>query len=126
VDVEVRKNDRGAVTLFSDTIRSTARLPDGRSIDVPIDFTLSGRLDPQPPKDASPAAITGAFEFSVSADLIGALVLLPDRALKAAAEAVNRQLDLGGRFTRGIVAGYPTWARANPVASRAASEASPS
>ena len=87
-------------------------------MDVPIDFELTGRFDPQSANDNAPAAIRGAFEFSVSADLVGPLLLLPNPALKAAAVAVNRQLDLGGRFTRGILGKYPAWARANLIPPR--------
>ena len=84
-------------------------------MDVPIDFELEGRLDPQAADPNASAAIRGEFTFSVAADLVGPLLLLPSPALKAAAVAVNRQLDLGGRFTRGILGKYPAWARANPM-----------
>jgi hypothetical protein len=118
VDMEVRQSSRGGVTLTSKKLRSVAKLANGQEVDVPIDFELTGRFDPQAANDNAPAAIRGAFEFSVSADLVGPLLLLPNPALKAAAVAVNRQLDLGGRFTRGILGKYPAWARANPIPPR--------
>ena len=105
---------RGAASrLTSKKLRSVAKLSNGQSVDVPIDFELEGRLDPQSIDPNASAAIRGEFTFSVAADLVGPLLLLPSPALKAAAVAVNRQLDLGGRFTRGILGKYPAWARAD-------------
>ena len=126
VDMEVRQSPRGGVTLTSKKLRSIAKLSNGQSVDVPIDFELEGRLDPQASDPNASAAIRGEFRFSVAADLVGPLLLLPSPALKAAAVAVNRQLDLGGRFTRGILGKYPAWARANPMPRPGAKEPSSS
>ena len=126
VDMEVRQSPRGGVTLTSKKLRSVAKLSNGQSVDVPIDFELEGRLDPQSIDPNASAAIRGEFTFSVAADLVGPLLLLPSPALKAAAVAVNRQLDLGGRFTRGILGKYPAWARANPIPRPGAAKEEPS
>merc|ERR1711939_579544 len=126
VDMEVRQSPRGGVTLTSKKLRSVAKLSNGQSVDVPIDFELEGRLDPQSIDPNASAAIRGEFTFSVAADLVGPLLLLPSPALKAAAVAVNRQLDLGGRFTRGILGKYPAWARANPMPRPGAAKEEPS
>ncbi|KAH8072339.1 hypothetical protein JL721_3605 [Aureococcus anophagefferens] len=47
------------------------------------------------------AALVGS-QYSMSADLIGPLVFVPDRALRLAAAGVNRKLALGDRFADGV------------------------
>ncbi|KAH8043694.1 hypothetical protein JL722_15067 [Aureococcus anophagefferens] len=57
------------------------------------------------PDAGGAAALVGSFEYSMSADLIGPLVFVPDRALRLAAAGVNRKLALGDRFADGVLAG---------------------
>ncbi|KAH8064267.1 hypothetical protein JL722_1126 [Aureococcus anophagefferens] len=42
------------------------------------------------------------LQYSMSADLIGPLVFVPDRALRLAAAGVNRKLALGDRFATAL------------------------
>ena len=110
VDVQVSPAARGGVDLRSSHIDSVATIAGGRSKPVPMDFELSGRLEPQPESASGRGPrLLGSFEYRMSADLIGPLKLLPSSALKLAATAVNTKLALGDRFARGILAGVATF-----------------
>ncbi|KAH8046800.1 hypothetical protein JL722_13434 [Aureococcus anophagefferens] len=98
VDADVAREPRGGVSLASRSVEAFATLR-GKRRPVPMDFRLRGHLEGQP--DARRRALAGSFEYSMSADLIGPLVFVPDRALRLAAAGVNRKLALGDRFAGG-------------------------
>lgn len=93
VDVDVAREPRGGVSLASRSVEAFATLR-GKRRPVPMDFRLRGHLEGQPDAGGA-AALVGSFEYSMSADLIGPLVFVPDRALRLAAAGVNRKLALG-------------------------------
>ncbi|KAH8070221.1 hypothetical protein JL720_11777 [Aureococcus anophagefferens] len=93
---------RGGVSLASRSVEAFATLR-GKRRPVPMDFRLRGHLEGQP--GARRRARSSAAEYSMSADLIGPLVFVPDRALRLAAAGVNRKLALGDRFADGVLAG---------------------
>ncbi|KAH8046280.1 hypothetical protein JL722_13753 [Aureococcus anophagefferens] len=90
--------------------RRVARVAERRGLrDAPGQAAAraDGLPAPRPPRGPARRRARGAvgsFEYSMSADLIGPLVFVPDRALRLAAAGVNRKLALGDRFADGVLA----------------------